>query len=402
MFTRGGAAKRIFKPTIPATRRSTRSGDKDGDKNNSCNTSTPHGKVKSKDKDRSNKSKGKKDLIQLDAVFNGINATAPVVKAERGYVNSGSSNINSLKDRAIKGEDADVKSINGIRIKSEDDSVTIANHRSVEDAKDFKKHEIDDVESIQRALYRDDFISNFSTNDDELAPIGWEHVSQLQLYKQKGCEKDVKSTRRFDAWASTKNNQDKMVLFQLPEMVLKGGDGRLGKIRMYKSGKMELVDTRSGIVYDLLHTDCDVNNQLATKDDDDNSSEEESDADEVMKELNEKQKSSSTDWIKKEVEDETANNQNFPPPLPSSSKSQSIYSKTNHQNYTDKCDKNEDEDDDDDDDDDDNDDDDDRKLNQSYREAVSFDGNQIVCLGPISKNDLLIGRPRLEIRNLRI
>ncbi|XP_053211508.1 putative lysozyme-like protein [Panonychus citri] len=117
----GGAAKRVFKPTIPTTRRSGGgsgvtpgsggtgggNGNREGrDQNNSCN-----GKVKSKEKTR--KSKGKKDLIQLDATFNGINITSNSIKPEKGFISPGGSGYGQTSDtRTLRSSQSD--SLKGI------------------------------------------------------------------------------------------------------------------------------------------------------------------------------------------------------------------------------------------------------------------------------------------------
>jgi hypothetical protein len=105
--------------------------------------------------------------------------------------------------------------------------------------------------------YCDDFIHN-SSDDDEmdmesraaLRPRGWDSLCAEKKPKAGSLAMGVVP---FDDWLQPpEGEEEKLVLFQVPDVLVNRPEGKIGRLRVYKSGRIELVDTEAGITFDVL------------------------------------------------------------------------------------------------------------------------------------------------------
>jgi hypothetical protein len=230
--TKGGVLKRTFKPTIPVRRNASEDNASPQMTDNSSNNrkakqSRSHSKVNNRGKQSDQK------LIQMEAaVFSGANNQE--LRSSRLNESSSLRNRSSLSNESRFR--AEVKSEREDNKNSEKSSLRIE-----------PKIKLESKAALIRKLYGDNFIDEDNESDEELVlPKGWESVSTHRDHKQPIVEPlnpyNLLNTQ----------NEDKFLLMQIPEAFLKRADGYVGKIRVYKSGRVELEDIESGIKFDIL------------------------------------------------------------------------------------------------------------------------------------------------------
>ena len=103
-------------------------------------------------------------------------------------------------------------------------------------------------EDYERRLYKDDFIMRDIDAGTHL-PIGWEHL--INTTARKECKVNwLIKVEKEDKYEEEKG----LMMFQLPEMILSKHNGRVGKMRIYKSGKIELVDEETKLIHEIKST----------------------------------------------------------------------------------------------------------------------------------------------------
>lgn len=232
--TRGGVAKRVFKPNIPA-RRPAASDTSESTANDSHSKSdakrgragqSPRG-GRGAHSDAGKRQLGK-NFVQLDAaVFSGIDAASKTRPPSAAGV-----------PRAPKEEKIAIK-----RDPSPSKSST-------------RKNIITKGKALSSTIYRDDFIVDDDEDDEEdvqysnKLPRGWEHVTGKRTSANDNsstlnCTQSIAIDRWLDA-------DDNLVLMQVPEFLVKRTSGSIGKLRVYNSGRIELFDEEAGVSYDIM------------------------------------------------------------------------------------------------------------------------------------------------------
>lgn len=217
--TKGGVLKRTFKPTIPVRR------SVNGEDTNDCskrNRSTDNSNYDRKGKHPKSRSKfnDSKNFIQTEgAVFKG--ESSPHLKSSRVKEESTTRGRPSL--------------VGETRIKTESY------------CEKSSKSKVENKAKTIRKLYGDNFIDDEEDNDSHVVyPKGWQTVSS---HRQSSSSCSVP----LNAYNLLKTeNKDKLLLMQIPEMILKRSDGYVGKMRVYKSGRIELHDTESDRKFDIV------------------------------------------------------------------------------------------------------------------------------------------------------
>jgi hypothetical protein len=231
--TKGGVLKRTFKPTIPVRRNASEDNTSPQMTDNSNNKKGKQSRSNSKMNNRgNNRGIDQKKLVQMEAaVFNGANSQE--LKSSR--LNESS----SLRKRSSLPNESRVRA--EVKTEREDKNSEKSSLR-IE-----PKIKLESKAALIRKLYGDNFIDDDNESDEELVlPKGWESVSTHRDHKQSIVEPlnpyNLLNTQ----------NEDKFLLMQIPEAFLKRADGYVGKIRVYKSGRVELEDSESGIKFDIL------------------------------------------------------------------------------------------------------------------------------------------------------
>jgi hypothetical protein len=134
--------------------------------------------------------------------------------------------------------------------RSQNESVTketsIKKHQSSKSSKQ-NDNRVSTISKEEEMMYRDDFIvrSKDCKVDSEFNkfPKGWSILESV--------ENEQASLGHEEVWRSS---QDKLVLMQLPEILGNRNEGKIGKLRVYKSGKVELVYNSSKLKFDLVQS----------------------------------------------------------------------------------------------------------------------------------------------------
>jgi len=230
--TKGGALKRTFKPTIPVRRNPNEDNSVNNEHNDNSNRSRRGKQLRTNT--RNNRQFDSKKFVQLDAaVFNGANN--PELRSSRLTDMPSNRKRSSLTNETrIKSES---RTDNQLRNRSDDKSPT--RHDS--------KIKLENKAGIIRKLYGDNFIDDDYEHDQDLVlPKGWESVSSHRVAKQS-------NTEPLNPYNLLKtDNEEKLLLMQIPDAFLKRSDGYVGKLRVYKSGRVQLEDSDSGIKFDIL------------------------------------------------------------------------------------------------------------------------------------------------------
>lgn len=226
--TRGGAAKRVFKPTIPSLQpiRKTRSqsqslGDKDEGAVRKRGSTSPRGKAAANNRQQKRSREPiQKNYVQLESnVFTGISASQQQSAVKR---TSGASSSSSAKTNTINVES---------KVKKED-------------GKPLKN------------LMRDDFITDTSEDEDSdgeqkyssMKPIGWDSLF-FEEKEDKKSDSPPEPAATADVSPASVLQDGRMFLIQLPEQMIPLTDdqlitsaGAIGRMRIYASGRVEFVD----------------------------------------------------------------------------------------------------------------------------------------------------------------
>jgi len=240
--TRGGAAKRVYRPTIPSRRTgpsatSPSKSDTNGDSpKRGKQTKSPRGRGASQRGNARDKGPNK-NFVQLEAsVFNGINA-APARPSANNY----SSVYGSSRETVSR----------------PDKPSTSKTAPAIKDPQSDQRDK-----TIIQDLYKDDFIAYSDSDEDcattggkvsSLKPRGWDNLTSASKDKKQdrqSTESTIELTGiPIDKWL---DSDDKLVLMQIPDILLSRPQGLLGKLRLYKSGRVELIDSDSGITFDVI------------------------------------------------------------------------------------------------------------------------------------------------------
>ena len=241
--TRGGAAKRVFKPSIPSRRQpsdTAASTSSSESKRGRDSNRTPRGRGRGGV--RGKPPPGKPNYVQLEAaVFSGINAS---VTNKSSVPSSGSSVVRVSNDR----------------IKSEPSFSTPQKSKLSLDSST-EKFEVGDDEDTS-TIYADSFIDDAS--DDERTssnklPRGWENCQAESRNRSSNSKSFVNESSGIptDKWLTADDN---LVLIQVPEILTHRSSGVVGKLKVYKSGRVELVDNEAGLTFDVIRAN---NNPIA-------------------------------------------------------------------------------------------------------------------------------------------
>jgi hypothetical protein len=230
--TKGGVLKRTFKPTIPVRRNASEDNTSPQMTDNSSNNRRgKQSRSNSKVNNRGKQSDQKK-LIQMEAaVFSGANNQE--LRSSRLNESSSLRNRSSLSNES--------------RVRAEVKTEREEKNSEKSSLRIEPKIKLESKAALIRKLYGDNFIDDDNESDEELVlPKGWESVSTHRDHKQP----TVEPLNPYNLLET--QNEDKFLLMQIPEAFLKRADGYVGKIRVYKSGRVELEDIESGIKFDIL------------------------------------------------------------------------------------------------------------------------------------------------------
>lgn len=109
-------------------------------------------------------------------------------------------------------------------------------------------------------LLRDNFIDDSEKLDgkSELLPRGWENVIDSEV------ETDIQPRDN----AFLRESKESLVLFQLPKFFPANINKKIGKLRVWKSGKTEIVCQSSGEAFDIIMPDKDFSSPNLVPSDD--------------------------------------------------------------------------------------------------------------------------------------
>lgn len=238
--TKGGVVKRTFTPTIPSERKRSSTASINSNcssPNESSKTETSKQKTKSKGKNHSNKK-----IIQMEgAVFNGINA----------------SKIQNSSSRVDTRAPCQTSVKRDLKRSSTSDKVKLTN----------------EANNRINEFIGEKFIDDKDEDVGLVVPMGWETVAGMNsrsFEKTDKCCADKKPklsnlSSPFELF-KTESNKDKVLLFQIPELLLKRADGKVGKIIVYKSGRIVLVDNETQVKYDLFVSSSNNANSIIDND----------------------------------------------------------------------------------------------------------------------------------------
>lgn len=77
-------------------------------------------------------------------------------------------------------------------------------------------------------------------------PKGWFMAESLE-----NEQTSFESGDNLNFWFN-KGHQDKFILMQMPEFLGARNEGKIGKLRVYKSGKTELVDNSNKLIFNIV------------------------------------------------------------------------------------------------------------------------------------------------------
>lgn len=225
--TRGGYVKRNYKPTIPTARKSEETQVKDEikkEKKESDMKKNLRGR-----KPRQGKDQDKKTMQLEAAVFSGVST------ASSGHSKSASSSA-TYPSTSSSPFSSSSSGPSGQKKRSAKSCDTKSKH---------SKNKSEDNKEVLDFLYGD-FIDDDDSDEDILLPKGWEAI-------------DSKTTQSNDVIPLTPYNlltneddKDKYLLMQIPDLICQKSEGYFGKMRVYKSGRIELEDEETGIKFDVL------------------------------------------------------------------------------------------------------------------------------------------------------
>jgi hypothetical protein len=228
-------AKRIYKPTIPSTRKqggdSIGSSQVDTDSKRGRDTKSPRGRGARSQ--RGGKERTVAKTIQLDGFFTGIDAVAnPSTRDNHAPAASSSREAVSRVSGPC--------SANGPVSASKTQARTEVNQASLDN------------------LFRDDFIDDSSSDEEtgtQVRPKGFENLTNETSIKfeKKSAVAEVLTGIPIDKWLEA---DDKLFLLQVPDILVKRPKGLIGKLRIYKSGRFELVDSETGVSFELLRANA--------------------------------------------------------------------------------------------------------------------------------------------------
>ena len=226
--TRGGATKRVFKPTIPSlqperkTRAQSQAEKKEPERRKEPGSS-PRGKAAANNHQKRGRVPIEKNYVQLESnVFTGINAALSQpsgVKRSGGGSGSSSSATPAIIKSEVKVTKADSKPL--------------------------------------KNLMKDDFIADSSDEEDSdgerkyssVKPIGWDSLFFEDKDDKKVDSPGEPPPAAADVSASSALQDGRMLLIQLPEQMIPLTDdqlisssGSIGKMRIYASGRVDFVD----------------------------------------------------------------------------------------------------------------------------------------------------------------
>lgn len=224
--TRGGVSKRIFKPNIPLkVDRSKEDEQQQPSKADDQSNSTKRPFPKPHELKKNNLKNKPKEYIQIDATFEGFKSE-PKARTSNGYATS-SHGISSNSSLGIKKEGSTDK-----RFKSDD-----------------LRKERSELRRVSESAVDDDYLSD-DLDEDELnlegedMPISWSNYSKM-INQFHNLNKDENTVEE-------KIENGRLILMPCIFGNVTGDTGY--KLQVLKSGKMRLVDKRSGFTIDLLNT----------------------------------------------------------------------------------------------------------------------------------------------------
>ncbi|XP_054166496.1 uncharacterized protein LOC128963968 [Oppia nitens] len=227
--TKNGTVKRVFKPTIPQRRQTTNTDDGQRQTNDNHSNHKYDHRVK---REKPISKKRLTNLIQCDgAVFRGEEtASVRIIRPKGGesYARNQSTHESST------------------RVKSE-----IKTEPRDELDERLGETKLDNKAKVICKLYGDNFIDDTDdrfSNKDLIYPKGWHNVSTHRQSPQPSKSEPLNSYNLL----KTNGSHDKLLLMQISEEFLKKGSGYVGKLRVYKSGRIELVDSSSDMKFDIL------------------------------------------------------------------------------------------------------------------------------------------------------
>ena len=236
-LTRGGVSKRIFKPNIPLKLDRNLKEDNEQEIEQDelqISDQLDANQVISLKSNESNRNLRKqKDLIQIEGTFEGFKAEAKSRPAySNGFASSSSnhsSNSSATKNCELKNESKDK------RLKTDSDAI-----------KREKQAKLDKIRRIR--LAKDDYQSDELEDDlslgDEEMPISWSNYSKLI--------NQLNDINKEDNNVEEKLANGRLILMPCIFGNVQGDTGY--KLQVLKSGKMRLVDKKSGFTIDLLNT----------------------------------------------------------------------------------------------------------------------------------------------------
>lgn len=236
--TRGGVLKRTFKPVIHnnAKRNASEEVNHNTSKYEERNHTKDHSNHNRRGRPPKNKHKtNDKQWIQTEgAVFKGESNPQLRSNREREEMSSRKRHSTSI-EVGVKREKEDKRSS---KIKKECD----------EDFDDF---------------VGDNFVVDDHPGADLLYPKGWHSVTRHR--KSPAIESKpslVQPLNPYNLFENETDSPEKLLLFQIPEEVVKRSEGKIGKIRVFKSGRIEFHDSQTNIRFDILFdrtSDCQSN-----------------------------------------------------------------------------------------------------------------------------------------------
>lgn len=224
--TRGGVSKRVFKPNIPVKIDRSKD-DKQEDKSNEASNSKSDNLNKNKSEfDKKNNLKNKKSYIQLEGTFEDVKTEG---KSRSSYSNGyAGASVSSVTGGAfgIKGELGSEK-----RVKIDNDlkrETKLEFGRATKD-EDYLSDELEE--------------ESLSLNDQD-KPISWTSYNKM-LNEFSNLNKEENNVEE-------KLENGRLILMPCIFGSKTGDTGY--KLQVLKSGKMRLVDKKSGFTVDLLNT----------------------------------------------------------------------------------------------------------------------------------------------------
>jgi len=105
---------------------------------------------------------------------------------------------------------------------------------------------------VLQKLYGDNFIDDGDEDEDEerykriMFPKGWECISERHGKQHAKTGLSISTTSSaissspYEIFKNEEDDTEKFLLMQIPDMLLNKSPGYVGKLRVYKSGKIEI------------------------------------------------------------------------------------------------------------------------------------------------------------------